>query len=107
MRPGAARNAQAEVGRLTPDPRLPMLDRSFSAVVALSLASLVWLYIRSREEEILDNVPIPVQIALAPGQAEHYILEVTGPAQVPMSFSGPPARIRELRGMLQRGEVQV
>lgn len=84
-----------------------MRDRFLSALVALSLALLVWLYIRSREEEILDNVPIPVHLALASGLADEYSLEITGPEHVPMSFSGPPARIRELRGLLQRGEVHV
>jgi hypothetical protein len=84
-----------------------MLDRFLSALVALSLAFLVWLYARSRDQEILDNVPIPVQIALAPAQAGQYALEVSGPPQVTVSFTGPPARIRELRGHLQRGEVRV
>jgi hypothetical protein len=84
-----------------------MLDRFYSALVALSLAFLVWLYIRSRDQEVLDNVPVPVQITLASSQAEHYDLEIGGPAQVVMDFSGPPARIRELRGLLQRGELHV
>src|SRR6516162_3810554 len=84
-----------------------MIDRIISLVVALSLALLVWLYARSRDQEVLDNVPIPVQITLPPGQDKHYSLEVDGPSTVPMSFSGPPARIRDLRGMLQRGELQV
>jgi len=48
-----------------------------------------------------------VTIALPPGQTDHFSLEVNGPSQVPMSFTGPPARIRDLRGMLQRGELQV
>jgi hypothetical protein len=84
-----------------------MIDRIISALVALSLAFLVWLYARSRDQEILDNVPVPVAITLAPNQSDQYSLEVNGPCQVPVSFSGPPARIRDLRGMLQRGEVQV
>jgi hypothetical protein len=84
-----------------------MLDRFFSLVAAVGMAALVWLYARSRDEEILDNVPVPVQVALAAGQADHYNLEVAGPAQVPVSFSGPPIRLRELRGMLQRGELRV
>jgi hypothetical protein len=84
-----------------------MLDRFLSLLVALCLAFLVWLYARSRDQENLDNVPIPVQIALAPGQADHYDLEVTGPAQVSVSFIGPPSRIRELRGILRRGELHV
>lgn len=84
-----------------------MLDRFLSCLVALSLAVLIWLYARSRDQEMLDNVPIPVSIALAPHQAEQYLLEVSGPSQIPVSFSGPPGRIRELRSMLQRGELHV
>lgn len=84
-----------------------MLDRLLSVLVAVSLAFLVWLYVRSREQEILDDVPIPVQITLSPAQAEHYDLDVNGPSHVVMDFSGPPARIRELRGLLQRGELHV
>jgi hypothetical protein len=84
-----------------------MLDRTLSALVALSLAFLAWLYARSRDQEVLDNVPLPVQITLARGLADQYSLEVPEPCQVPVSFSGPPARIKELRGLLQRGELRV
>jgi hypothetical protein len=84
-----------------------MLDRLISALVALSMAFLVWLYARSRDQETLDSIPVPVQVLLPPGQEEHYDLEVTGPAQVPVSFTGPPSRIRELRHLLQRGELRV
>lgn len=84
-----------------------MMDRLISALVALSMATLVWLYARSRDQETLDNVLVPVQISLAPGQAEHYDLEITGPSQVTSSFTGPPSRLRELRHMFQRGEVKV
>src|SRR6185437_5647302 len=52
-----------------------MFDRMLSLVVALSLALLVWLYARSRDQEVLDNVPVPVQVTLAPDQAELYQLE--------------------------------
>jgi hypothetical protein len=76
-------------------------------LVALSLAFLVWLYIRTRDHESLDNMPIPVQITLAPGSSEQYDLELSGSPHVVVSFVGPPSRIRELRGMLQRGEVRV
>jgi hypothetical protein len=84
-----------------------MLDRLLSFLVALSLALLAWLYMRSRDQEMLDNITIPVDISLAPGQADHYDLETTGPSQVPVSFAGPPSRIRELRSLLQRGELRV
>jgi len=84
-----------------------MIDRMLSALVALSLALLVWLYARSRDQEILDNVPIPAHVGLAEGQADQYSLELTGAPQVLVSFSGSPQRIRELRGILQRNELHV
>ena len=84
-----------------------MIDRLLSVVVAVSLALLVWLYARSREQETLDNVAVPVQVTLSPRQAEQYDLELTGPSQVVLSFSGAPARMRELQGMLQRKELHV
>jgi hypothetical protein len=84
-----------------------MFDRIVSALVALSLAFLVWLYARSRDQEILDNVPLPVHVTLAPHQADQYALEITGPAQVSVTFTGPPRRIREVRKLLQHGELFV
>jgi hypothetical protein len=84
-----------------------MMDRIISALMAACLAFLVWLYARGREQETLDNVPIAVQLALAPGQAERYDLEINGPSQVLVSFTGPLSCIRELRGQLQRGEIHV
>jgi hypothetical protein len=84
-----------------------MIDRLLSTVVAVSLALLIWLYARSREQETLDNVAVPVQVVLAPRQADQYDLELTGPSQVVLSFSGPPARMKELQGMLQRKELHV
>src|SRR5262245_37253338 len=82
-----------------------MLDRLLSVFVAVGLALLLWLYARSREQEILDNVQIPVQITLNGSQAEQYSLETHADCRIMVSFSGSPARIRELRGILQRGEL--
>jgi hypothetical protein len=84
-----------------------MLDRLFSLLIAVTLALLVWLYARSRDQEILDNVPVPVTLTLATAQADQFALEVTGPPQVLVSFTGSPQRIREMRGVLQRNEIQV
>jgi hypothetical protein len=84
-----------------------MFDRLLSLLVAVSLALLVWLYARSRDQELLDNVPIPVEVVLNPKQVDHYSLEVAAPVQVPVSFTGPPQRIKELQGMLQRKELRV
>src|SRR4051812_39756488 len=84
-----------------------MIDRTLSLLVALSLALLVWLYARSRDQETLDNVAVPVEVSLPPGQADNYHVELTGPGQVLASFTGPPLRIRELQGVLQRKELRV
>jgi hypothetical protein len=84
-----------------------MTDRVLSAFVAFGLAVLVWLYARSRDRETLDNAPVPVEVAVAPGQADRYELEINGPSHVPVSFQGPPSCIRALRGVLQRGELRV
>jgi hypothetical protein len=77
------------------------------AGVALCLAFLVWLYARSRHQETIDDVQIPVHVALAAPDQAHHDVEVPGSARVLVSFSGPPSRLRELRGLLHRGDVQV
>jgi hypothetical protein len=84
-----------------------MVDRILSFVVAVSLALLVWIYARSRDQEVIDNVAVPVQVVVNPRQADNYSVEVTGQSQVVVSFSGPPQRIRELQGMLQRKEMHI
>jgi hypothetical protein len=84
-----------------------MLDRLFSCLVALGLSLLVFLYTRSRDQETLDNVPIAVKVVVAGRQADLYSLEVNDEAQVTVAFTGPPARLRELQGMLQRKELHV
>ena len=84
-----------------------MLDRILSVFVAIGLALLLWLYARSRDQEIFDNVVIPVQLSLAGNQADQYNLETHGDGRVLVSFTGPPARIHELRGIVQRGELHV
>jgi hypothetical protein len=94
---------------MTPGQRFAfrMRQRLLEVLVALSLAFLVWLYTRSRDQEVLDRVPIPVQIQLAKPYAGNYDLEVNGHSRVAVSFSGPPSRIRELRRRLLRGLVQL
>jgi hypothetical protein len=84
-----------------------MLDRVTTALIAVGLAFLVWMYTRSRDEEVLDNYQVPVEVQVAPAQEELYELEISGPGQVPVSFSGPPSRIRELRTMLQHGDIRI
>jgi hypothetical protein len=80
---------------------------ALEALVALSVACLVWLYTRSRAQTTLDDVQVPVQITLASGTSGNWQLESSGPWRVPVSFTGPPSRIREVRQQVQRGLVQV
>jgi hypothetical protein len=84
-----------------------MSDRVLTPIIALGLAFLVWMYTRSRDLDVLDNVQIPIELQVAPAQADLYELEVKGPPQAPISFRGLPSRLRELRALLQRGEVRL
>jgi hypothetical protein len=77
------------------------------SAVALSLAFLVWLYARSRHQETLDDVLLPVHVSVTPSDNGRHEAEINGPSRVLVSFSGPLSCIRELHNQLQRGEVQV
>src|SRR5438093_1497193 len=62
---------------------------------------------RSRGQETLEQVPIPVQVQLAANQRDQFDLQVNAPSKVAVSFFGPPSRLRELRRKLHRGALQV
>jgi hypothetical protein len=72
-------------------------------VVAFCLACLVWLYIHNRARNSIDHVAVPVQVQLAAHQRDQFTIEMPESRSVSASFSGPHARIRELRRKLQRG----
>ena len=85
-----------------------MIDRFLSCLMAVSLALLIWLYARSREQETLDNVPVPVEVVLSSRQSDQFTLELpSGRSQVSVSFSGPPQRLRELQMMIHRKEIHI
>jgi hypothetical protein len=75
-------------------------------LVAVCLAFLIWLYAHCRAQDTLDNVLIPVSLQMSPGQQDQYELDIQGPRQVTVSFAGSSSRIRELRRLLQRGQVK-
>ncbi len=75
-------------------------------LVAVCLAFLIWLYAHSRAQETLDNALIPVTLQMESGQQNAYELDIQGPRQITVSFSGFSARIREVRRMLQRGQIK-
>jgi hypothetical protein len=72
-------------------------------LVAACLACLVWLYTHNRTRTTIDQVPVPVQVQLAPHQRDLYVLEMPDSSTVLVSFTGTQARIREVRRKLQRG----
>ncbi len=76
------------------------------AVVSVCLAFLVWLYSHSRAGDSTDFVQVPVQLQLPPGQRDQFAIESPGPTRVNVMFTGPYARIREVRRKIQRGAVQ-
>lgn len=83
-----------------------MTDRILTPIIALGLAFLVWMYSRSRDVETFD-AQVPVEVELHSAQVGNYELDDAGPRSVPISFSGPPSRVRELRRMLRQGEVPI
>jgi hypothetical protein len=76
------------------------------AIVSVCLAFLVWMYTHSRSGDSTDFVQVPVQLQLPPNQRDHFAIESQGQTRVNVMFSGPYARIRELRRKIQRGAVQ-
>ena len=58
-----------------------MMDRFLSCLMAVSLALLIWLYARSREQETLDNVPVPVEVVLSSARptSSRWNSSATGP----------------------------
>ncbi|MFZ4645428.1 MAG: hypothetical protein ACOYNP_06695, partial [Gemmataceae bacterium] len=82
-----------------------MTDRLLTFGLAFALGLFVWLYARSREREILDNIVVPVTVRLAPGLADSYRLESPAAGQVRASFTGPPNKLRELQEAISRNEL--
>jgi len=77
-----------------------MSDRLLTPIIAVGLAFLIWLYFRSRDQEVLDD-RLPVQLQVAAVQEQEYQVEHDAhPLKV--SFAGPPPRIKEVRSKLHQ-----
>lgn len=83
-----------------------MFDRVFTPVIALGLGFLVWLYIRSRDEAVYEP-EIPVIIQVAPSQQDFLHLDQPELPPVPIAFTGPPSRIREVRSLFREGALRI
>ena len=76
-----------------------MFDRYvITPIIALGLAFLVWVYLRSRDQEV-QSYPIPVEISLDAQQTDRYSFESKPQGQtVRVKFYGLPSRLREVKG---------
>src|SRR5437868_3608950 len=107
--PAPPRAPRAAPGPLKGKPSLAARCGRFALemLVAVCLALLIWLYARTRDQDTIDHVPIPVEVTLAPGSAGEYDLEVGGTGRVSVSFNGPLSRLRDVRTLLQRDALRV
>lgn len=79
-----------------------MFDRYFiTPIIALGLAFLVWVYLRSRDQEV-QSYPIPVEISLDAQQTDRYSFETKPQGQtVRVKFYGLPSRLREVKELVE------
>lgn len=79
-----------------------MFDRYFiTPIIALGLAFLVWVYLRSRDQEV-QSYPIPIEVSLDPQQADRYSFDSKPENQtVRVKFYGLPSRLREVKEQVE------
>lgn len=83
-----------------------MFDRIATPIIAVGLAFLVWLYIRTRDQETLEK-NVPVVFRLASNQKEMFEFTGEGKTELPVTFTGPPSRLREVQALLSRGQISM
>jgi hypothetical protein len=83
-----------------------MFDRYFiTPIIALGLAFLVWVYLRSRDQEV-QSYPIPIEISLDPQQLDRYSFDGKPENQtVRVKFYGLPSRLRELKDQVESRSI--
>lgn len=79
-----------------------MFDRFvITPIVAIGLAFLVWVYLRSRDQEV-QSFPIPVEVTLDPTQADRFSFDGKPESQtIRVKFYGLPNRLRELKDQVE------
>lgn len=79
-----------------------MFDRYIiTPIIALGLAFLVWVYLRSRDQEV-QSYPIPVEISIDAQQSDRYSFESKPTNQtVRVKFYGLPSRLREVKELVE------
>lgn len=84
-----------------------MLDRLISALLALGLASMIWLQTRNRDIETLSNVNIPCEITVPQGFRDDLFLNLSGKPFVSVTFQAQPRKMRELEILLRSENLKV
>jgi len=79
-----------------------MFDRYIiTPIIALGLAFLVWVYLRSRDQEV-QSYPIPIEVSIDPQQADRYSFDSKPENQaVRVKFFGLPSRLREVKDLVE------
>lgn len=79
-----------------------MFDRFImTPIIALGLAFLVWVYIRSRDQEV-QSYQIPVEVSLDPQHQDRYsFLSKLDNLTVRVKFFGLPSRLREVKELVE------
>lgn len=84
-----------------------MLDRLISGLLALGLASMIWLQTRNRDVEILSSVNIPCEISLPEMYKDEIVLSFSGKPFVTASFQAQPRKMRELDILLRQDDFKI
>jgi hypothetical protein len=82
-----------------------MFDRFMTPIIAIGLGFLVWLYLRRDQDDFEKEVPVDVVVATP--QAQDYELDAVANPRVPVRFTGPPSRLREVKDLLQNDQLRV
>src|SRR4051794_26617600 len=84
-----------------------MFDRYVvTPVIALGLAFLIWVYLRSRDQ-VVEPYQIPVAVTIDAQQADRFEFETKLDAKVRVKFYGLPSRLQSVKDMVGAGELVV
>ena len=84
-----------------------MVDRIISAMLALGLASMIWLQTRNRDIDTLARVSIPLEISIPKEREGDFIINLRSKPQVEVSFHGSPRLMREVELRLKRDDFRI
>lgn len=84
-----------------------MVDRIISALLALGIASMIWLQTRNRDFETLSRVKIPLELTLPKDKEGEFTISLRSKPNVEASFQASPRRMREVESLLKRDDFRI